>query len=62
MTRADLKPCPFCGGAIENEGGELWHRNDRCFLGDFQICDPLNGIEDAIAAWNRRTEANDERR
>lgn len=65
MRETKLKPCPFCGGSaftskeIYPTGEEAWHvlhwEDGNCF-----IANTINGDydteEEAIEAWNRRTE------
>ena len=53
---AELKPCPFCGGEAE-----LWWNGIRqCHEVRCKQCSArggyCDGMEDAIEAWNKRTE------
>ena len=50
----ELKPCPFCGGEAETE----WHHG-YCGVKCNDCCAEVSadGMNDAIEAWNRRTES-----
>lgn len=61
----DLKPCPFCGGEIEivktdcNDpihGYGLIHENNDCILNNDGYLQIYSTEEQAIDAWNTRTE------
>ena len=52
----ELKPCPFCGG-----DADLWHNEytNACYIAGCSYCRmfAMSDYEDeAIAAWNRRTD------
>ncbi len=63
MKNDELKPCPFCGGKAEvffNKANELWYVCCYDEYNDFDCCE-INTTwyskkEDAIEAWNTRTE------
>lgn len=51
---AELKPCPFCGGAAKFETGltgnpRVWCSVCRCNTAGHKT------VEEAILCWNRRT-------
>ena len=61
-----LKPCPFCGGAANLLGRYDWSKDeDRCFAKHYYIkCTQCPNYriklfktkQEAIEAWNRRTD------
>ena len=63
---AKLKPCPFCGSeadAFHNTkfGWQVSCENDDCFMNQIIVHDFFSFEEEAIRAWNRRTDANEPR-
>lgn len=66
MSKAELKPCPFCGGEVSmvynshENAFKFYHRNggdeDRC-----RVIDVIrlrgSSLKDAAEAWNRRADA-----
>lgn len=63
-----IKPCPFCGtvGEVSHyDGGwfgdDIWIAacpNDMCVVAPWT--DPFDTMEDAVTAWNTRTECTSE--
>ena len=58
----NLKPCPFCGGMANFEGGSLMDSN-RVYI----VCENgcveqrhIRNREEAIEEWNRRAEDGNE--
>lgn len=48
----ELKPCPFCGGAVIKDPSGLWaviHHKDGCFMKDNHI------LNEYFNKWNTRT-------
>jgi hypothetical protein len=66
MTK--LKPCPFCGGEMVISGSSrlrrftVSHRNLReCHFYSFEIdWETAGSIAEAIQAWNRRKDKDNE--
>lgn len=63
MSDIELKPCPFCGGKAEilkmaSFGKELFTVS-CCTGGCMANISWVVGKTTAIAAWNRRTESED---
>ena len=66
-TQNELKPCPFCGGEIDERGGQCNYgkrimtldlKCDKCgTIFKFKSNWIVNPYSEAIEAWNRR--AND---
>ena len=62
-----LKPCPFCGGEAKvkaySNGYNIWYRVRcvDCGVEQDGIRNGYYGEEEAIEAWNRRTETHEER-
>jgi Lar family restriction alleviation protein len=56
MKKEALKPCPFCGGEAELIALDLqWHIH--CYGCDVYVHFASDSLRDeAIAAWNKRTE------
>lgn len=62
---AELKPCPFCGGEVEERGGSCNYGKHTITLDikcgecgtifKFKSNWKLNPIPEAIEAWNRRS-------
>ena len=65
----ELKPCPFCGGEIEERGGSCNYNKgiitldlkcEKCgTIFKFKSKWTVNPYEEAIEAWNRRTESEE---
>ena len=61
---AELKPCPFCGGEIDERGGQCNYGKETMILDlKCKSCETIfkfkskwscNPYEEAIEAWNRR--------
>lgn len=60
----EIKPCPFCGAALEEEDscpGWLWHPDNGCILADASVdldgqkklCIAKDNLEQ-IMKWNTR--------
>ncbi len=58
--RVSPLPCPFCGGkAVAHEGREGWWvdcTGEGCAV-EPKTAEPRHRKEDAIAAWNKRANA-----
>lgn len=56
----ELKPCPFCGGKatlVNNQSGTVYVECTKCFAMGERMYDWWGETtEQAIEAWNRRTE------
>jgi hypothetical protein len=55
-TEADLKPCPFCDKKpriVENTTSGITH---MCDNGTIIMTKECKTIEEAVAAWNKRSE------
>lgn len=61
----NLKPCPFCGGEIDERGGQCNYGKKTMLLGlrckecgtifKFKIKWEDNPYREAVEAWNKRT-------
>ncbi len=67
MKKDELKACPFCGGKGEvffNNANELWYVCCYDEYNDFDCCEInttwYSNKEDAIKAWNTRTEPKEQ--
>jgi Lar family restriction alleviation protein len=59
MSDEQLKPCPFCGSTDLSEDGSQWHYEILCnaCLASGPIKTHIHAEpQDAIDAWNRRSE------
>lgn len=59
MENEELKPCPFCGGKANIEGGKspYWVYWIKCYECRVET-EAYDFEEDAIAVWNRRVNEN----
>jgi len=57
---SELKPCPFCGGAMVERHRTAFHPQNDCWLAaDGPHGSPLELVDSDYAAWNRRATAGD---
>ena len=63
---AELKPCPFCGGAVfmiynsADDAFKVYHKSgfdaSECCVLEPIVLDGLSSLAEAREAWNRRAE------